>query len=134
MPTRLETYMSESGRVDGQGNVEKKDQLSYRRPYIMGKVRGKEGRITKRHLMWSYLCSKISTLSNIRTDLCEFVQLDENATSDASSYVAGTCRDVAETTAVLPCCSFQLHLVLDLPEVPNQTTCHKFVNKICLLC
>ena len=42
MPTRLEKYWTESGRGDGQGDVEKEDQQSYRRPYMMGKARGKE--------------------------------------------------------------------------------------------
>ena len=31
-----------SGRGDGQGDVEKKDHQLYRRPYMMGKARGKE--------------------------------------------------------------------------------------------
>ena len=43
MPTRLEKkYWPESGRGDGQGDVEKEDLLSYRRPYMMGKATGKE--------------------------------------------------------------------------------------------
>ena len=33
---------TESGRGDGQGDVEKKDHQLYRRPYMMGKDRGKE--------------------------------------------------------------------------------------------
>ena len=40
MSTRFEKYWTESGRGDGQGDVEKKDHQSYRRPYIMGKARG----------------------------------------------------------------------------------------------
>ena len=40
--TRFEKYWTESGRRDGQGNVEKKDHQLYRRPYMMGKARGKE--------------------------------------------------------------------------------------------
>ena len=39
--TRFEKYWTESGRGDGQGDVEKKDNQLYRRPYIMGKARGK---------------------------------------------------------------------------------------------
>ena len=39
--TRFEKYWTESGRGDGQGDVEKKDHQSYRRPYMMGKARGK---------------------------------------------------------------------------------------------
>ena len=39
--TRFEKYWTESGRVDGQGDVEKKDHQLYRRPYMMGKARGK---------------------------------------------------------------------------------------------
>ena len=39
--TRSEKYWTESGRGDGQGDVEKKDHQSYRRPYMMGKARGK---------------------------------------------------------------------------------------------
>ena len=35
------TVQTESGRGDGQGDVEKKDHQSYRRPYMMGKARGK---------------------------------------------------------------------------------------------
>ena len=35
------TYWSESGRGDRQGDVEKKDHQLYRRPYMMGKARGK---------------------------------------------------------------------------------------------
>ena len=41
VPTRFAKYWTESGRGDGQGDVEKKDHQSYRRPYIMGKARGK---------------------------------------------------------------------------------------------
>ena len=41
MPTRFAKYWTESGRVDGQGEVEMKDHQSYRRPYMMGKARGK---------------------------------------------------------------------------------------------
>ena len=40
--TRLEKCWAESGRGDGQGDVEKEDLQSYRRPYMMGKARGKE--------------------------------------------------------------------------------------------
>ena len=39
--TRFEKYWAEIGRGDGQGDVEKKDQQLYRRPYMMGKARGK---------------------------------------------------------------------------------------------
>ena len=42
MSTRFEKYWTESGRGDGQGDVEKKDHQLYRRPYMMGKTRGKE--------------------------------------------------------------------------------------------
>ena len=42
MSTRFEKYWTESGRRDGQGDVEKKDHQLYRRPYMMGKARGKE--------------------------------------------------------------------------------------------
>ena len=42
MSTRFEKYWTESGRRDGQGYVEKKDHQLYRRPYMMGKARGKE--------------------------------------------------------------------------------------------
>ena len=41
MSTRFEKYWTESGRGDGQGYVEKNDHQSYRRPYMMGKDRGK---------------------------------------------------------------------------------------------
>ena len=41
MSTRFAKYWTESGRGDGQGDVEKKDHQSYRRPYMMGKARGK---------------------------------------------------------------------------------------------
>ena len=37
----LQKCWTESGRGDGQGDVEKKDHQSYRRPYMMGKARGK---------------------------------------------------------------------------------------------
>ena len=40
--TRFEKYWTESGRGDRQGDVEKKDHQLYRRPYMMGKARGKE--------------------------------------------------------------------------------------------
>ena len=40
--TRFEKYWTESGRGDGQGDVEEKDHQLYRRPYMMGKARGKE--------------------------------------------------------------------------------------------
>ena len=39
--TRFEKYWTESGRGDGQGDVEKKDHQLYRGPYLMGKARGK---------------------------------------------------------------------------------------------
>ena len=42
MPTRHEKYWTESGRGDGQGDVEKEDHQSYRRPYMTGKARGKD--------------------------------------------------------------------------------------------
>ena len=42
MPTGLEKYWAESGRGDGQDDVEKEDQRSYRRPDMMGKAREKE--------------------------------------------------------------------------------------------
>ena len=42
VPTRLEKYWAESGRGDRQGDVEKEDQQSYRRHYMMGKAMGKE--------------------------------------------------------------------------------------------
>ncbi len=35
--TKFEKYWTESGRGDGQGDVEKKYHQLYRRPYIMGK-------------------------------------------------------------------------------------------------
>ena len=38
----IEKYWTESGRGDGQGNVEKEDHQSFRRPYMMGKDGGKE--------------------------------------------------------------------------------------------
>ena len=38
----LKKYWTESGRGDEQGDVEKKDHQLYRRPYMMGKARGKE--------------------------------------------------------------------------------------------
>ena len=41
MSTRFEKYWTESGRGDGQGDVEKKDYQSYRRPYVMEEARGK---------------------------------------------------------------------------------------------
>ena len=41
MPTRFAKYWTESERGDGQSDVEKKDHQSYRRPYMMGKARGK---------------------------------------------------------------------------------------------
>ena len=40
--TKFEKYWTESGRGDGQGDVEKKDHQLYRRHYMMGKARGKE--------------------------------------------------------------------------------------------
>ena len=39
--TRFEKYWIESGRGDGQGDVEKKDHQLYRRPCMTGKARGK---------------------------------------------------------------------------------------------
>ena len=44
LPTIIEMYWSESGRGDGQGDVEKNDQHSYRRPYMIGKAWGGERR------------------------------------------------------------------------------------------
>ena len=40
--TRFEKYWTESGRGDGQGDVEKKDHQLYRRPYMMGKAEEKK--------------------------------------------------------------------------------------------
>ena len=40
--TRFEKYWTDSGRGDGQGNVEKKDHQLYRRPYMMGKPKEKK--------------------------------------------------------------------------------------------
>ena len=37
MSTRFEKYWTDSGRGDGQGDVEKNDHQLYRRPYMMGK-------------------------------------------------------------------------------------------------
>ena len=42
VPMRLEKFWTESGRGDGQGDVEKEDNQSYQRLYVMGKARGKE--------------------------------------------------------------------------------------------
>ena len=42
MPTIFAKCWTESWRGDGQGDVENKDHQSYRRPYMMGKARGKE--------------------------------------------------------------------------------------------
>ena len=39
--TRFEKYWTESGRGDGQGDVEKKDHQLYRRPYMMGQSQRK---------------------------------------------------------------------------------------------
>ena len=44
MSTRFAKYWTESGRGDGQGDVEKKDH-HHRRPYMMGKARGKVGSV-----------------------------------------------------------------------------------------
>ena len=41
----LKKYWTESGRGEGQGDVEKKDNQLYRRPYMMEKARGKEDTI-----------------------------------------------------------------------------------------
>ena len=41
MSTRFEKYWTKSRRGDGQGDVEKKDHQSYRRPYMMGKSQRK---------------------------------------------------------------------------------------------
>ena len=46
LPTKLEKYWTESGRGDGQGDVEKEDHQSSRRCYMMGKARGKKKIIT----------------------------------------------------------------------------------------
>ena len=45
---------------DGQGDVEKKDHQLYRRPYVMGKARGKEEEDCIEHI-------EMSTLLNLRT-------------------------------------------------------------------
>ena len=42
MSTRFEKYWTASGLGEGQGDLEKKDHKIYRRPYMMGKARGKE--------------------------------------------------------------------------------------------
>ena len=42
--TRLETYWTESGRGDGQGDVAKEDLQSYQRPSMMGKAKGGDRR------------------------------------------------------------------------------------------
>ena len=46
MSTRFEKYWTESGRGDGQGDVEKKDHQLYRRLYMMGKEEDEEDNIT----------------------------------------------------------------------------------------
>ena len=53
--TRFEKYWTENGRGDGQGDVEKKDHQSYRRPYMIGKARGKERRMSKPFLPLSLM-------------------------------------------------------------------------------
>ena len=40
-PPRHETYWTESGRGDGQGDMEYDNHWSYRRPYMTGKARGR---------------------------------------------------------------------------------------------
>ena len=55
MSTRIEKYWTQSGRGDGQGDVEKKDHQLYRRPYMMGKARGKE---EKKKKMYIYKCAR----------------------------------------------------------------------------
>ena len=58
--TRSEKYWTESGRGDGQGDVEKKDHQSYRRPYMMGKARGKTKQKQTMVLeQWSYLIVRV---------------------------------------------------------------------------
>ena len=42
MPTRIDKYYPESGRGDGQGDVEKEDPQSYLQPYMKGKAREKK--------------------------------------------------------------------------------------------
>ena len=42
MTKRLIKYMTENGRGDRQGDVDKEDKQSYQEPYMMGKARGKE--------------------------------------------------------------------------------------------
>ena len=51
MPTRFAKYWTESGRGNGQGDVEKKDHQSYLRPDMMGKARGKVSKAKDRFTM-----------------------------------------------------------------------------------
>ena len=53
MSTRFEKCWTESGRGDGQGDVEKKDHQLYRRPYMMGKARGKEEEEKSKTICWA---------------------------------------------------------------------------------
>ena len=49
VPARCEKCRAESGQGDGQGDVEKEDLQSYRRPYMMGKEDYVGGRHTHRY-------------------------------------------------------------------------------------
>ena len=65
MSTRFEKYWTESGRGDGQGDVEKKDHQSYRRPYMMGKARGKDEDINIDIMYRQQLCNQRRIFSHI---------------------------------------------------------------------
>ena len=67
--TRFEKYWTESGRGDGQGDVEKKDHQLYRRPYMMGKARGKQFKST-----WSE-CRRWSNVGPTLESFCKSAAL-----------------------------------------------------------
>ena len=76
---RFEKYWTESGRGDGQGDVEKKDHQLYRRTYMIGKARGKVTllkyiyfhRFTRyTHTPnWAYILSSLTTWLEAYVDL-----------------------------------------------------------------
>ena len=73
--TRFEKNWTESGRGDRHGDVEKKDHQLYRRPYMMGKARGKEEIIQYYLILITYYSSTLFVLFDHPYCLLRFISV-----------------------------------------------------------
>ena len=106
----FEKYWTESGRGDGQGDVEKKDHQLYRRPYMMGKARGKED-------VFSYYNSKLNAFASFITGILSKIAALLFATMNKTTSVLSTSGIKLMYTHV-----FQLEMSLT-----EQSVCFKSV-------